>query len=100
MSNKLGSWIRNELIGVNTIGHRVVVALLFYLFVMVIMYLHLIVFPKPVQVGSVLPYTIYAPLEFSYTDTKLLSDIQGDMQGSAMYPEVRENVLAKYDNFV
>ncbi|MCB1185548.1 HDIG domain-containing protein [bacterium] len=100
IKNKLGSWIRNEVIGGTTIAHRLVVAALFYLFVMGIMYLHLIVFPKPVLVGSVLPYTIYAPLEFSYTDTTLLGEIQGDMQGSAMYPEVRENVLAKYDNFV
>ncbi|MEZ5338748.1 MAG: HDIG domain-containing protein [bacterium] len=100
LRERLDRWRKREAAGGNTGWHRVAVALLFYALVLGIMYLHLIVFPKPIQVGMVLPYTIYAPLEFTYTDSELLSRIMGSEKSDAHYPEVRGRVLQNYDQFV
>ncbi|MCB1218814.1 HDIG domain-containing protein [bacterium] len=100
LRERLDRWRKREASGGNAGWHRVAVALLFYALVLGIMYLHLIVFPKPIQVGMVLPYTIYAPLEFTYTDSELLSKIMGSEKSDAHYPEVRGRVLQNFDKFV
>lgn len=99
IKQKFDRWFRREVVTGNSSLHRLLVAVSFYLVVMVIFYVHLLLFPKQIQVGSVLPFTIYAPLEFSYEDTELLSDIRGNPV-DRMHPEVREQALGLYDRFV
>jgi putative nucleotidyltransferase with HDIG domain len=99
IKQKFDRWFRREVVTGNSGLHRLLVALGFYLVVMGIVYVHLLLFPKEIQVGSVLPFTIYAPLEFSYEDTMLLSDIRGNPV-DRMHPEVREQALGVYDSFV
>ncbi len=96
---KLGRWFRREVVTNNSGLHRLLVAFGFSLFVMGIMYLHLIVYPKEIQVGNILPYTIYAPLEFEYEDSQLLEEIRGNPV-DRMHPEVRAQALVTYDQFV
>ena len=92
-------WFRREVVTGNSGLHRLLVAFAFYALVMGIIYVHLLLFPKPIQVGNVLPYTIYAPLEFKYEDSTLLADIRGN-PSDRVHPEIRDEVLASYDQFV
>lgn len=82
---------------------RLGVALVFYLLAMAVLYGHIVIWPLQYQVGQIMPYTVFSPISFNYTDSQKERELTGNATGGAerwiVDPTVHQHALESFDRF-
>ncbi|HES58589.1 MAG TPA: HDIG domain-containing protein [Firmicutes bacterium] len=75
----------------------------FFVLTLGVYYVHLFLWPQEFREGQVIPFTVFAPITFTYEDSELLSTLSGDVgEGEIIWqinPDVRTGALARLDEF-
>lgn len=67
---------------------RVVLVALMWLLTLVVLYVHLIAWPHRFQLGQMVPYTIFAPIDFTFQDDEKLAELTGNLSRDEVVKEV------------
>jgi putative nucleotidyltransferase with HDIG domain len=75
----------------------------FFVLTLGVYYVHLFLWPQEFREGQVIPFTVFAPITFSYTDSEKLATLSGDVgDGEIVWqidPDVKTEVLGQLEGF-
>lgn len=94
---KKSPWARIEV-------RRTLIVAAFFLLTLGVYYVHLLLWPQQFREGQVIPFTVFAPITFSYTDSEKLAALSGNVgEGEIIWqrdPKVKDEVQTKMDAFM